>query len=306
MTNKKPPMSLIQYLITLGTVALFSSYFFTRGYIHSFSLPIRANFSESGYFMLSLIADSMLPSIFSIFTSIWFLTIILAIILYKNLQILRIHWLSKISKNLSALWKKITPLKFFIGFILTISICKLILDMNFFNFSNLIDKSQSEIGYDEVVKFITSSKLYKIFYHLQNKIAYWLYLIVYGFKSFIFLITVLLIVFAIPLFITIFIKSTDFLYNMKHLLIFLLIIIISASSSYSLGRSYLSKFINYPKYRVDSKKVEYKIQIWRDKNYYFYVECKEYGVSFIKGENINGKLFYVGTLIRDKHPTVCK
>ena len=303
MQKEKPPISLIQHLITLGTVVLFSSYFFTRGYIHSFALPIRANFSESGYFVLSLIADSVLPPIFSIVTSIWCLMIILVIILRKKLQILRIHWFSKFIKNLSVLWKNIAPLTFLIFFIFIISICKFILDTDFFNFSNLIDKPQSAVSYDEVVKFLTSSQLYKIFYHLQNKIMYKLYIIFYGFKSFIFLVTVLVIVFAIPLFIVIFI---NFLYNIKHLLIFLLIIIISASSSYSLGRNYLSKFINYPKYRVDSKTIGYKIQIWRDKNYYFYVECKKYGVSFIKGENTNGKLFYVGTLIRDKHPTLCK
>ena len=62
-------VSVVQNITTIGTVVLLSAYFFTKGYIHSFSLPITVNFSESGYFMISLIAEGVLPILFSIFTS---------------------------------------------------------------------------------------------------------------------------------------------------------------------------------------------------------------------------------------------
>ena len=118
--NQNSMISPLQDIITIGTVTLLSLYFFTRGYIHSFNLPIQVNFLESGYFMLTLIADRIFPLVFSFFTNIWLLMIILLVFInskFKFVKIKRlpIKFMRKIvSKKINI--TNLTPLEFLLYF----------------------------------------------------------------------------------------------------------------------------------------------------------------------------------------------
>lgn len=301
--NTNENITVIHYLITLGTVSLFSSYFFTRGYIHSFSLPVKVDFIESGYFILGIISDRIFPIIFSIFTDIWFWIILLTISMILKIKFLKFDFFSKLKK---IVFNWITPLRFLMLFMFSILFLRFVLNAESPKIFSWIDTPDPSVSPDTVMQTIMS-KTYSILFYIQRAIMKWLYIIVYGFKSFVFLVVSIFTVFSIPVFIFIFAdKQKNFFKKTTHFLIFLLIILTSTSSSYSLGKDYLSKFIHYPEYRTDIKTTQMKIQIWRDKNSYFYVECKEYGVSVIKGEDVNGKISYIGYLIRSRHPTVCR
>ena len=259
--------------------------------------------------MLGIISDRIFPVIFSVVTSTYFWVILLTTSIILKIKFLKFDFFSRLKKAQPLKWItnwNITPLSFLILFAFSIFFLRFVLNAETPKILNWIDTPQTDVSPDIVVKTIMS-KTYNILFYIQQTIMKWLYIIVYGFKSFIFLIISIFTVFSVPLFISVFIgKQKKFFKKPIHFLIFLLIIFISASSSYSLGRDYLSKFIYYPEYRTDIKTTQMKIQIWRDDTSYFYVECKEYGVSFIKGEDANGRVFYIGSLIRDKHPTVCK
>ena len=140
--NRISTISLLQHITTIGTVALFSSYFFTRGYIHSFNLPIQVDFLESGYFMLTLIADRIFPLIFSVFTNIWFLIIVLTIFINSKFKFLKFKGFYKfrIIRYIDDKWKNtknLTPLRFLLYFIICIFILKHLLDLKLNPFRSL-------------------------------------------------------------------------------------------------------------------------------------------------------------------------
>ena len=292
--------SIMKGVTTLGTITGFSAYFFTRGYIHSFQLPITVDFLESIYFFLNLIADSIFPFISSIITNIWFMAIIsIAILIYiikLKLQLLRIFKLfSKIK-----FFKKITPpMWFFIGFIFFIFIVKTILDLNDYSDElskirlNLVKCKLTESSYNKIFCSFVESILVKFNYFYTNT------------KSFILFVALILITLAVPAFVWLFSNNSHF-FKRKNILLFIILILISLSSSYYLGERYLPNFIHYPKYRVSRETKERKIQVWKGTNYYFYVKCKRFGVSFIEGVNKNDKVFYVSYINKRTHKNICR
>ena len=335
--NMGTMVSIVQNITTIGTVVLLSTYFFARGYIHSFSLPITVSFSESSYFMISLIADGILPILFSIFTSqfVWIIITICIILFFlktplKNLLKYVCGYLERllnfapyVQKTLKTVFtylkkilncilfclhkifywldlEKITPLRFNIYFMLLIFIITIILDLKV-DFNKEMHKMHKiyEI-YSNAFSCKTQDK--QLCYILND--IYILIIEVYNsIKSIILLTTLITVIFSIPLFISLFLKKKNVLKNVP---MFILTTIISASSSYSLGRNYLPNFIHYPKYREDRETKERRIQIWRGLNSYFYVKCKIFGVSFIEGVGSNGKVFYVGYLDKHKHKNICE
>ena len=309
-------ISLIQYIITLGTVALFSAYFFTRGYIHSFSLPITVGFSESGYFILILIADSLFPVIFSIITNIWILAVALLVFFINS----KFKFFSKNNyfNRINSSWmRKITPLKFLIYFIVFVFLLQNILDLSFYIFprSKYMELHFKTLESDVCLIF-SDVKNENIF---QTALCYlkgifWttVEFLLISFpkrvQNLFFFFSLILITLSVPIFINLFFKKIDFfrINFIKNLLVFILVILVATSASYILGRDYLTRLVHYPEYRINTETKEKRVQIWRGINYNFYVKCKKYGVSFIEGVNKNDKIFYVGWLDKHKHPSVCK
>ena len=70
MQDKETTYSFIKQTAEIGVTTLISAYFFTAGYINSFSLPIRVDFFQSGYFLIVLLADSVPAFLFDFFTGI--------------------------------------------------------------------------------------------------------------------------------------------------------------------------------------------------------------------------------------------
>ena len=159
---------------------------------------------------------------------------------------------------------------------------------------NLLGKSKYEI-------FLCEVKLFFL-----DKLEFFLTRFPESLKTWTFFIILIIIIFSIPLFINLFIKKENFFKTnfAKNFFIFLSVCLISASSSYFFGHKHLWKLARRYEYRVDTKTKEKRVQIWKESNYYFYVNCKQHGVSFIKGENKNDKVFYVSYLNKRKHPSV--
>ena len=67
---KNGSYSYIKQIAEIGVTTLISAYFFTAGYINSFSLPIRVDFFQSGYFLITLLTDSVPTFLFNVFTGI--------------------------------------------------------------------------------------------------------------------------------------------------------------------------------------------------------------------------------------------
>ena len=302
INNENNTISLLQYIGTIVTVALFSAYFFTRGYIHSFSLPIRVDLLESGYFMLTLIADGILPIIFPVFTNIYILAIILVAFANIRFRFINFRFFSKLNFSFIKV-KNITPLSFLIYFMLFIFFLKIILDskLPFYKLQKFLFK----IKVDQITDSnVYTKKIYSILFNFLDKI---ISLFSEG-TSLIFSFSLIIIVFSMPIFISLFFKTKDFfkVNPIKNSLIFISIVLISASSSYFLGKDYSGKFVYHYEYRNSTKTKERVVQIWKSVNYYFYVKCKDYGVSFIEGVNKNDKIFYVGYIDKLTHHNICR
>jgi len=62
--------SYIKQIAEIGITSLISAYFFTTGYINSFALPIKVDFFQSGYFLITLLADSIPILLFDLLAGI--------------------------------------------------------------------------------------------------------------------------------------------------------------------------------------------------------------------------------------------
>ncbi|MDE0151686.1 MAG: hypothetical protein OXK80_04215 [Bdellovibrionales bacterium] len=214
-------------------------------------------------------------------------------------------------KTLIVNWMKNTTslLKFLLGFIVIILFLKIFLDLNYkfaikFNsslFSSLIFKNESICLMSDPEN--TYMWVVKLFNCISSNFLSRLSDLIVRVDDILLFAGIIITIFSIPLFIHLF-KGINF-FKVKNFLILMLVILISGSFSYSLGRYYLVKFISYPEYRVNIKTKEKIVQIWKGKNYSFYVKCKEHGVSVVEGVNKNDKIFYIGWLDKHIHPNVC-
>ena len=171
-------------------------------------------------------------------------------------------------------------------------------------FTNIFGRIQEKLGFcrhfagmgeEKFSCVMASNFLYDLEFYINN------------ITKFIFISTLLFVIFSIPIFIALnFNKDDSFKFKSKSFFSLLLVVLLSISSSYYLGRIYLGKFIDYPTYRPDITKTEENVQIWRDKNDYFYIECKDTSSSLIKGVNTQtDKVFYTGYLDKSVHPSLC-
>lgn len=134
--NMNHKVGSVTIFLEYATLFLFSAYFFTRGYVHSFQLPITIDFLESGYFMLTLITDDIFPVVFSIITNIWILIFTLIFFIIIKLRLFRkffhrVNIYKKLDFNKLKI-ENMTPLKFFVGFIIFTFLLKIVLDWVFY------------------------------------------------------------------------------------------------------------------------------------------------------------------------------
>ena len=344
--KQENPYSFVKQTAEIGVTTLISAYFFTAGYINSFSLPIRVDFFQSGYFLIVLLADSVPAFLFDFFTGILKLPIYIFLfftnavsnfnILYKAiLQPFIENWIFLIVVSISVLiiatifyiklkyqvffkkllnpfiflWRKtklISPhFRFFIFYIIYMTFIKTILKFKDLKlFTSIFGSIQKKLGACRHFSGIEEEKnpcikvsnfLYDLEFYINN------------IGNVIFILTLLFVTFSIPIFIKLYFNGNyNFKFKSKEFLSLLLVILLSISSSYYLGRVYLEKFIDYPVYRADITKTEQRVQIWRDKNDYFYVECKETSGSSIKGVNTQTEeVFYTRYLDKSTHPKLC-
>lgn len=307
---------LVQKATIWCAVALFSSYFFTRGYIHSFSLPIRADFLESGYFTLMILSDGLLP-IMPYFIGLFFIFILIIFFIIPKLKYFKRFPRFNLFKIFHFLKNK-PLLKTAIIFYLFIFAIDKIFAFNWPSLFNLLDKIQSnlisctwtalnkEISYshiDSLSRFFFTGKVCSFFKQVVFKIIFF----ATEFKGIILCLSLIIIIgFSIFIFVELFSKKKNSPEPIKDILLFVFMIIIVSSSSYSLGKNYLGKFIHFPEYRTNPKTKEKIVQIWKGMDYYFYVRCKDYGVSLIEGVNKNNKIFYIGYLDKFVNPNVCQ
>ena len=346
-------LSDIKQIAEIGITTLISSYFFTMGYINSFALPIKIDFFQAGYFIITLFSDSILVLLFDLSLGLIDLSIkILKLPIYiftflkersdfdiviiynlifsnflKNnyLLLISIYFVitiifyikSRYRKTFEKMlapfifvWKKINSLyfsfKILVYYIIYIVFCKLFFEsINLkYSFFNFFYEIQKELGF--CIRFAgmleernSCRYVSRVFYHLEWYIN--------NIRDVFFMFSLLIAIFSVPIFIALNInKNTQFKIHSRDFLLLVLFILLSVSWSYNLGRNYLGSVIDYPIYRSSPNTIDERVQIWRDKNDYFYVECKENSSSLIKGFNTQtDEMFYLGFLDNHSHPNLC-
>ena len=83
---------IIRQATEIGITTLISAYFFTTGYINSFSLPIKTDVFQSGYFLITLFADSIPSFLFNIITEAWKLPLHLLTFFRNSLNLTIVTW----------------------------------------------------------------------------------------------------------------------------------------------------------------------------------------------------------------------